>query len=122
MWKASDALSAHAHCKARFADAIGASSYHAPFYCELAPDLACPLVCLLREHDGDPALEPELSAVHTAHAAMHCAMIELAQRRNGGEAIDVAASFGSHGVLGAASQVLIDSLYHLDHKMHQLED
>jgi len=120
MMNASDALSAHARSKTPFADVLDTHAFHAPYYCELAPDLECPVVQFMRENAGDPALEPELTQVRIAHAAMHCAMIALAQRRNTGQPIDITGEFGSLGEFGAASETLIDSIHRLDRKMQHL--
>jgi hypothetical protein len=118
MLNASDALSAHARCRIHFADLLKTNATHAPFFCELAPDQDCILVRYIREHAGDPALEPELTQLRTAHAAMHCVMIELAEQQSAGHPVDITAAFGSNGALGIASNVLIDTVHRLDRKLY----
>lgn len=120
MLNASDALCAHANCRARFAEILDTNALHAPFFCELAPDQDCILVRYIRENASDPALEPELTQLRAAHAAMHCAMIELAEQQSGGHPVDITAAFGSNGTFGAASNALIDSVRRFERKLHAL--
>lgn len=120
MLHTSDVLRAHAQCKERLADLLSGSKFHTPYFCELAPDQDCPVVCFIRENAGDEALEPELTQLRTAHAAMHCAAISLAQQCSAGQAIDIAAEFGSNGELGKASSTLIDTLWRIEKKLEAL--
>ena len=119
MLEASDALRAHVHCKERLAGLLDGKGLHEPFFCELAPDRDCAVVCLMRECEGLPDLAAELTGLRIAHAALHCAVIELAQKRCAGEPVDTAAAFGSNGVLGTASAALSDAIWRLQTKRQQ---
>jgi hypothetical protein len=116
MLHASDALRAHAQCKERLADILCRNATHSPYFCELAPHADCVMARFIQENIADPDLEPELIRVRAAHAAVHCRIIELAQKHDAGRPLDIAHEFGTQGELGAASNALVDAIWKLEGK------
>ena len=120
MLDASDALRAHAQCKTKLADVLKRRIYHNPYYCELAPDHDCMLVRFIRENDGAPGLEPELTQVKAAHATVHTAAIGLAQKRASGDPINLEHEFAPSSNFGAASAALVAAIWKLEKKLHSM--
>lgn len=120
MLHASDALRAHAQCKERIADILCRDATHRPYFCELAPDHDCALARFIAENAERPGLEPELTRVRTAHAALHCIAIEIAQKHTAEHPADIAHAFGSAGAFGAASNALVDAIWRLEGRLQAL--
>jgi hypothetical protein len=120
MLNASDALRAHTRCKARIAAILKQPRTIAVEYQEALPHGDCVLVRFIKEHDGDHALEPELSVLRSAHATVHSVAIGLVQKRAAGQRIDFDVEFSPSSNFGAASSSLINAVWRLEKKLHSM--
>lgn len=118
MLNPSEALRAHTRCKARMVAALRKPQRTPLRYDEMLPHEDCVFLRFIKEHSDDRSLEPEISALRSAHATVHSVAIGLMQKRALGQRIDFDLEFSPSSNFGAASSSLINAVWRLEKKLH----
>lgn len=121
MMNTSDALRAHARCRARLALCLG-KNWTSVDLKEFTPHPDCSLVRFLKDAQNLCGPLAEIDMARTAHATVHSVALGLAQKRMAGLHVDTDVEFGEAGNFGSASSLLVSSLWRLEKKLHTMAD
>ena len=115
----SDALHAHAHCRALIVQSLRQSPACME-YIDFKPHEDCPLVRFLHDCQARHANWPEIGLIRTAHISLHSLATDLARRRMAGEYVNADAENAPGGRIDSAATSLVAALWRLERRLHSL--